>query len=125
MRIIYFLLQKKLVQENIPQLKSNKVKIYAISEKFDGYWNNNRYPCRSTPLHAVLSATGEFLICQDRLDLRFGNYYKQTFDQIWFSKEHYDLIKKAQSCNIRCVECRLNEIIERIFINNEICRELL
>lgn len=105
--------------------KDFKINVYMVSDKFDGYWNNNKFSCRATPLYPVLSATGEFLLCQDRLDLRWGDYYKQSFEDIWFSPKHYELIEKAQLCRIRCVECNVNEIIQRVIINNEIRSELL
>lgn len=105
--------------------KSDKVKVYCVTDKFEGFWNNNRSPCRATPLHAMLTATGEFAICQDRTDNRFGDYNVQSFEEIWGSPEHYDAIKKAQMCKIRCVETNQNNQIEHMFVNNDICRELL
>jgi hypothetical protein len=76
-------------------------------------------------MHAVLAATGDFLLCQDRSNLRFGDYYKQSFDEIWFSKAHFEAIKRAQACNIRCVECRTNELIQKVFIENSVRMEII
>jgi MoaA/NifB/PqqE/SkfB family radical SAM enzyme len=105
--------------------KSDKVQIYSVTGKFDGFWNNKKYPCRATPMHAVLSASGDFLICQDRFNLRFGDYYNQSFDAAWFSKAHFEAIKGAQNCGIRCVECRANELIQKVFVENNLRRELI
>jgi len=106
-------------------VKSDKVDVFAVTEKFGGFWDDKKYPCRATPLHAVTAATGEFLICQDRLDLRWGDYNEQTFEEIWSHPKHYELMREARDCDIRCVECRLNEIIERVFVRNDIRRELI
>jgi len=116
----------KIIRDIVKEIKphSEKIKVFSVSDKFKGYWDENRYPCRATPLHAVLSATGEFMICQDIFQ-KFGNYYTQSFEEIWFSKEHYDTIKKVQGCKIRCVECRQNEIIEEFFIKNSVRCELI
>jgi len=103
-----------------------KLKIYNISNKFNGYWTSRTYDkCRSTPLIAVLSATGEFIVCQD-VFIRFGNIYKQTFKDIWGSKEHKKAMKKIclKQCP-RCVENNINEIIQHCFINNDVRMNLI
>jgi len=106
--------------------ESGVVDIFATSKKFEGYWTNNKYPCRATPLHAVLTATEEFILCLDRLDLRWGDYRDQSFSEIWFNKRHKELIEEAQEgCDIRCVQCSENEVIERVFVQNELRMELI
>lgn len=104
---------------------SKKIDVFSVSDKFSGYWDGDRDPCRATPIHAVTAATGEFLLCQDRLDLRWGDYNTQTFKDIWFSQDHLDLIKKAQACNIRCVESGANKLIEEFFVKDSVRRDLL
>jgi MoaA/NifB/PqqE/SkfB family radical SAM enzyme len=105
--------------------KSDKLQVFSVTGKFDGYWNDKKYPCRATPMHAVLAATGDFLVCQDRFNLRFGDYNNQSFDEIWFSKAHFEAIKGAQNCGIRCVECRTNELIQKVFVENNLRMELI
>lgn len=105
--------------------RSDKVKVYAIRDKFTGFWDKDKYPCRASPLFAVLSADGSFLLCQDRLDLRWGDYNKMTFEEIWHSQEHHDLIKQAQTCKIRCVESKANQIIHEFFVLDSVARDLL
>lgn len=118
---------KKLIDiiKHLEIKKSDKLDVFSISEKFDGYWNENKYSCMASPLHWVLTATGQFAICQDRLDITFGDYNKKSFDEIWYSKEHQEAIEKAQNCNIRCVECKSNEIIQKVFKENLIRKELI
>jgi MoaA/NifB/PqqE/SkfB family radical SAM enzyme len=104
----------------------NNVKIFAITEKFEGYWTPRIYDkCRATPLQAVLTATGEFAICQD-VFIRFGDYNKQSFWEIWDSDEHRRAIEKIdlESCP-RCVENKHNEIIQEMFIKNKARLELI
>lgn len=104
---------------------SEKIKVKTVTEKFGGFWDDNKYPCKATLLHAVTAATGEFLICQDRLDLRWGDYNTQEFEEIWNSQEHFELMEKAQNCNIRCVEYPLNKLIQECCIDKKIFIELL
>lgn len=106
--------------------KIDSPKIYWLGYKFKGTWTQRNYTkCRSTPLQAVLTATGEFIICQD-VFIRWGNYYKQTFNQIWFSPEHFETIEKInlEKCP-RCVESFHNEVIEHMFLSNECRNELV
>ncbi|MEM4214995.1 MAG: radical SAM protein [Candidatus Pacearchaeota archaeon] len=102
------------------------IQIFSITEKFDGYWTPRIYDkCRATPLQAVLTATGEFVVCQD-VFIRFGDYNKQSFWEIWDSKEHKLAIEKIdlEKCP-RCVENKHNEIIQEMFIKNKARLELI
>ena len=102
------------------------VAIFSITEKFDGYWTPRIYDkCRSTPLQAVLTATGEFVVCQD-VFIRFGDYNKQSFWEIWNSNEHRQAIEKIDLDRCpRCVENKHNEIIQEMFIKNKARLELI
>ncbi len=94
--------------------------IYFKVDKFDGYWTLRLYDkCRATPLLAVLKANGRFCVCQDRTDLEFGDYRQQSFEEIWRSQEHQDVLQriKLEECP-RCVETKKNEYIEQIFIKD-------
>lgn len=101
--------------------------IFASTEKFEGHWTPRKFKqCLSTPLEAVLTATGEFIICQDVFEHRFGDYNKQEFWEIWDSKEHRAAIDQIDLSKCpRCVETKINEIIERVFIKDEMRRALL
>lgn len=100
--------------QSMPRIESKTVDVFQVSDKFAGFWDGDKYACRATPLHAVLAATGEFLLCQDRLDLRWGDYNEQSFEEIWTDPKHFELMKKAQDCGIRCVETGLNKMITKI-----------
>jgi MoaA/NifB/PqqE/SkfB family radical SAM enzyme len=106
--------------------KNEKPRIFWVSYKFRGHWTPRSYRvCRATPLQAVLSASGEFIVCQD-VFIRFGDYNKQSFEEVWFGEEH----KKAmENINIttcpRCVETFHNEVIEHMFLSNECRNELI
>jgi len=106
--------------------KRNIVKVFAISEKFDGYWTERKYKkCLASPLNAVVTATGELVPCLD-VFIRFGDLNKNTFEEIWGSEEHKKAIAKIEieKCP-RCVMTKPNEIIENVFIKNKILAELL
>lgn len=101
--------------------------IYTIKEKFDGYWTPRTYnKCRSTPLIATLAATGEFILCQDVFDPRWGDYENETFEDIWFSEDHWDALKQINldKCP-RCVENKINEIIQYCFIEDDMRKVIL
>ena len=81
---------------------------------------------------AVTAGDGKFLVCQDRgirneeNYLRWGDYNKQTFAEIWWSAEHNQVI---DSINLdkcpRCVENGYNEIIEHGFMNDRMKMDLI
>lgn len=101
-------------------------RIYSIKEKFDGYWTPRTYDrCRATPLQAVLAADGSFVVCQD-VFIRFGDYKRQGFWEIWDSEEHRRAIEAIdiESCP-RCVENIHNQIIQHCFIENRPRMELI
>ncbi len=101
--------------------------IHFKTDKFDGYWTPRRYDkCRATPLLAVLKANGKFCVCQDRVDLEYGDYRKQSFEEIWRSKEHLEILKRInlEECP-RCVETKKNEYIQKIFIEDGFVRDIL
>jgi len=105
----------------------DKIQIFSIKEKFEGTWTPRTFnKCLATPLEAVLAANGQFILCQDVFEPRFGNYYEQDFWTIWNSKEHKKAIEqiKLDKCP-RCVETKINEIIQKVFIEDEMRRDLL
>ena len=101
--------------------------IYTIKDKFDGYWTPRTYDkCRSTPLIAVMTATGEFIPCLDVFSPRWGNYNKQRFAEAWFSQEHKEAIASLDLDNCpRCVNTKINEIIQNCFIYDDIRKVIL
>lgn len=130
----------KLKDEIVPNLRELAKKLHEKYDNvffkintFEGYWTPKQYSkCRSTPLMAVTSGDGAFLICQDRgimkeeNYLRWGDYNKQAFNEIWFSEEHKKVIESIdlERCP-RCVENSMNEIIEHGFINDGMKMDLI
>jgi wyosine [tRNA(Phe)-imidazoG37] synthetase (radical SAM superfamily) len=96
--------------------------IHATLEKFDGYWTPRTYDkCWAVQTGIVLTATGDFAVCQDRTDLRFGQNYAQgaPFSATWGSPEHRALVAQivagaALDACPRCVWNKRNEIIEHV-----------
>lgn len=103
-----------------------KVEVFNIKEKFQGYWAPKGYSkCRATPLQAVVSATGELIVCQD-VFIRWGNLNTQSFREAWFSQEHTEAIEKIVLSNCpRCVETMHNRIIQEFYLSNSVRRELI
>ena len=102
------------------------VPVFAISEKFDGFWTPQQYTqCRATPLQAVVNADARLSVCLDVFH-KFGNLNTQTFWEAWQSDEHRQAIEaiKLYDCP-RCVMNKANEIIENCFINDELLGGLL
>jgi MoaA/NifB/PqqE/SkfB family radical SAM enzyme len=102
--------------------------IFAIAEKFDGYWTPRSYSrCLATLTGTCLTATGDFAVCQDRTDLRFGVAYREgvSFEEVWHSEEHRQLVDSISSPGTldecpRCVWNKRNEIIDQAFVKDEI-----
>lgn len=107
--------------------------VYFRVDKFEGFWTPKIYSkCRATPLMAVTSGDGAFLVCQDRgiskdeEYLRWGNYNTQTFKEIWWGKEHQEVINKIDLPRCpRCVENSYNEIIEHVVMNDSLVADLI
>jgi MoaA/NifB/PqqE/SkfB family radical SAM enzyme len=119
--------------ESSKRLEKQYKNVFFRIEKFDGFWTEKIYgKCRATPLMAVTSGDGRFIVCQDRGTslresyLRFGNYNEQKFEEIWGSPEHRKVIESIDLSNCpRCVLNGYNEIIEHGFINDSMKMSLL
>lgn len=130
------LLKEKIIpslRELSAKLSGKNNNVYFRVDKFEGFWTPKLYQkCRATPLMAVTSGDGAFLICQDRgisveeNYLRWGNYNTQSFQDIWFGQEHKDIIEKIDlpKCP-RCVENSYNEIIEHVVMGDKLRGALL
>ena len=113
---------KKIIENYKFEEKNSPTQQYFITYKIKEKHFSN---CLATPLQAVLSATGEFIVCQD-VFIRWGNYNTQSFNEIWFGKEHFKAIKKINiSICPRCVEGFHNEVIENMFLKNNCRNELI
>jgi sulfatase maturation enzyme AslB (radical SAM superfamily) len=106
------------------KLDNPGLKIFSISEKFEGYWTPRTYHvCRAVLTGVCLRATGDFAVCQDRTDLTFGAGYKRgaSFEDVWHSDEHKRVVAsihdgeggELSKCP-RCVWNKRNEILQSI-----------
>lgn len=119
--------------ETAKRLEKEHPNVYFRIDKFEGYWTPKKYTaCRATPLIAVTSGDGAFLVCQDRgirkeeNYLRWGNYNVERFEDIWQSEEHRKVISAIDLNRCpRCVENGYNEIIESVFMNDGMKLNLL
>lgn len=78
-------------------LRDSPLQIFALTDKFTGYWTPRQYHrCRAVWTGAVLRATGDFAICKDRTDLTFGAAYRDgiAFEAIWHSAEHRAVVAR-------------------------------
>jgi MoaA/NifB/PqqE/SkfB family radical SAM enzyme len=115
----------------------DKVQIFAISEKFDGYWTPRTYNrCLAVWTGTTLRATGDFAVCQDRTDLVWGRdpSYRAgaSFEECWRSEERQALVASIHdgpggqlSACPRCVWNNRNTIIEEVFIKDTIRLDLV
>lgn len=112
------------------------LQVFAVSDKFDGYWTPRGYDrCLAVLTGTCLTATGDFAVCQDRTDLRFGEKYAadngedQSFEEIWQSQAHKDLVNSIvdpgtlKACP-RCVWNNRNTIIDEVFVKDSMRLEL-
>lgn len=106
------------------ELRDSPLKIFSISEKFEGYWTPRTYhACRAVLTGVCLRATGDFAVCQDRTDLTFGAAYRTgaTFESVWHGAEHravVDSIHDGDGGELtkcpRCVWNTRNQLIDAI-----------
>lgn len=109
------------------RLYADRVAIYAITDKFDGFWTPRTYSrCHAVKFETVLTATGDFAVCLDRMDMRFGAAYKEgaSFEDVWYSKEHIALMDTIVSPGVldacpRCVWNNRNIIVEEVFMKDK------
>lgn len=108
------------------ELRETPLRIFSITEKFDGYWTPRTYHrCRAVLTGVCLRATGDFAVCQDRIDLTFGHEpsYQAgaAFEDVWLSDEHKAVVARIHdgaggelSACPRCVWGKRNEIIDAL-----------
>lgn len=98
----------------------DRVAIYALTDKFAGYWTPRSYNrCRAVLTGITLRATGDFAVCQDRTDLTFGGAYRAgaLFEDVWHSDEHRAVVDRIVAggeldrCP-RCVWSNRNTLID-------------
>ena len=102
------------------------VPVHTVADKFEGFWTEKQYSkCLATPLQAVICADGQLSICLDN-HIKFGDLNKHRFPNIWGGPEHKRAIEQVNldECP-RCVLGKANEVIEHVFIKNEVIRELI
>lgn len=110
--------------EEAKRAVGERVRVFSLSEKFDGYWTPRAYhACRAVLTGITLRATGDFAVCQDRTDLTFGDTpsYRAgaTFEEVWHSDEHKAVIARIHdgpggeltACP-RCVWTKRNDLID-------------
>lgn len=113
------------------RLRNNPLQIFAITDKFEGYWSPRTYHrCHAIWTGVTLRATGDFAVCKDRTDLVWGKTPSYaagaTFEECWHSEERRALVAAIHdgagghlSACPRCVWGGRNVIIEDVFIKDE------
>ena len=110
--------------------------VICSMSKFQDYWNGERAynKCRATPLLGLFGADGNIHLCCDRRGHKgmiLGSYNGKKrpiyyIKKLWGSEEHRELIKniKLSECP-RCRYTKYNEIIENVFIKDNMHRNFL
>lgn len=106
------------------ELRHTPLDIYAITDKFDGYWTPRTYhQCLAVWTGVTLRASGDFCVCKDRTDLTFGAAYRAgaTFEDCWHSEERRRLVAQIHdgpgghlSACPRCVWTKRNDLLAAI-----------
>jgi MoaA/NifB/PqqE/SkfB family radical SAM enzyme len=115
-----------LCQEAQARHAGGRLQVFAITEKFEGYWTPRTYhACRAVWTGVTLRATGDFAVCKDRTDLHWGhapNYQGgASFEDCWHSDERrilvatiHDGVGGQLSACPRCVWGGRNTLIDAI-----------
>lgn len=109
---------KRQIYECLIKYVDDKFKVYPIIHRFEELGNQDKgyNECLGHNLLSVIAANGKMYVCCQLRGLPqycFGDLYKNTFKEIWESKERQEVIRKI---NVnRCPPCRYtkyNEILE-------------
>jgi len=112
------------------KLESDKFHIYGITHKFNPDMSRkvNFSKCLATPLLATFGADGNCYLCFDQRGNEKQILCKHDPDpkeilKVWGTQFHKDMINKIdpEKCP-RCTFGAYNEIIEQVFIEDNMCR---
>lgn len=106
-----------------------KIKVYESFSKMDETIRKKEKAkkCYVNQLVANVGPDGYvYVCCEQRGKLTLGNIKDQHLSDIWFSKMHREILDKIDIS--KCPPCKYakaNEVIERVFINDELNRNFL
>ena len=115
------------------KLEDENFKIYGISHKFKDQFKRkvDFERCWALPLLLTFGADGNYHSCFDirgRKDLILGKHYPEPREilKIWNTKFHKDLIKNIDITKCpRCTFVAYNEIVEEVFIKDNMYRNFI
>jgi radical SAM protein with 4Fe4S-binding SPASM domain len=101
--------------EKSKHLSNKKFKVFGSVEK-----THIKERCILNPLHPVIDYSGDLYMCaffhHRKKSHRIGNIYKNSFQDIWYSKEHYEKFNKTkleECCVYDCPLHKQNEIARK------------
>lgn len=112
------------------KLESENFKVYGIRHKFNPDFSKkiNFSRCRAIPMLPTFSADGNVHLCFDmrgNKDLILCRHYPDPTEvlKVWNTDKHKDLVKSidVNKCP-RCTFGTYNEIIEKVIIDDSMCR---
>ena len=119
------------------ELEDDNFHVYTVSHKFTGCLKKREIKhCWASPLRSTWSADGNVIICGDRRDVLkhnvLCNYIADGLGAVrkaWNSSLHHALIdninrNEVQNCK-RCICYGYNEMIERVFVEDSMDKDLL
>lgn len=115
-------------------LETNSFKIFGVRHKFKKDLTKKSVTrCYITPLTTTWLANGNVILCLDSRDERYTlcNYIRdglETVKNVWGSKKHKDIVKKLNKNLDKCRACtcyKYNEIIENVFVKDNMDKRLL
>jgi len=123
--------QMKAVLEQIDYIKKliKPLKVYeSFSKMNDTIEGKNKCDkCYVNKLVANIGPDGEVYSCCELRGINsLGNIADNSFKDIWFSKKHKDMLDSLDVS--KCPPCKyakMNEIIERVFVNDELNRNFI
>ena len=122
----------ELVGKAMSDFDDENFSVFGVQHKFTNTWNKSLpfKKCLASPLMAIIMADKTLCACCDRRDsksLHIGKLESpKDIIKLWGSERHREVVKNinVKECP-RCIFTYYNELMEKAFVNDDMCRNFV
>jgi len=104
------------------ELRDSAMRVYCVTHKFKGWQPARTFGrCWAGYTTCVIQSNGMVGLCCDRRgDKAVDLCHYSELEHMWGSKKHHEIVEgiNVSACP-RCTYCHINEMFERVLLNNE------